>query len=284
MSVLTGTLAWGCWRLDNDDVGQIIACLEACTEAGITVIDTAPVYGYGSEFGVGHAERMLGRAFAKRPELRERFTVVTKAGLDLPVPYDSSAQRLREECRTSLQALDDTTIDVYLIHRPDLLTSWGQLAETLDGLVESGQVRHLGVSNFTPAQVNALGTKLNAPLTTHQFECSLLHIDPICDGTLDQTQELDLAAMAWSPLAGGRLFAENTKSAVVDRCRKLANEKDQSIARIALSFLLKLPAVMPIIGTMKPERIVDTGQASGGSLTRSEWYELMSAARGAPMP
>lgn len=93
MNELPGSIAWGCWRLDHDDVGRLVALLETCHESGIQVIDTAPVYGYGSRFGAGHAERMLGQAFQRRPDLRAHFTVVTKAGLDLPVPYDSSPQR-----------------------------------------------------------------------------------------------------------------------------------------------------------------------------------------------
>lgn len=287
MSTLPGTIAWGCWRLEDDDVGRLIALLEACHEHGIQVIDTAPVYGYGSRFGVGHAERMLGQAFNKRPELRQHFTVVTKAGLNLPTPYDSSRDRLVGECISSRQALGDDTLDVYLIHRPDLLTPASELAESLDQLVAENQVRHIGVSNFTPRQVDSLHAHLDTPLFAHQVECSVLHIDPIQDGTLDQTQTLDMQGMAWSPLAGGRLFndlPDPTRDRVLPVLQRIANDKSRGVSQIALAFLLRLPRLMPIIGSMKPERIVEATMATSDDLTRTEWYAIMSAARGAPMP
>ncbi|MEO0364672.1 MAG: aldo/keto reductase [Pseudomonadota bacterium] len=287
MKTLPGAIAWGCWRLEDEDVGRLVALLEVCHEHGIQVIDTAPVYGYGSRFGAGHAERMLGLAFNKRPELRQHFVVVTKAGLDLPVPYDSSHARLMTECETSRKALGDDTLDVYLIHRPDLLTAWRDLAESLDHLVSEGKVRKVGVSNFTPTQVDAVKAHLEAPLFAHQVECSTLHIDPIQDGTLDQIQALVLQGMAWSPLAGGRLFNDAddpVRDRVLPKLQQIAEQKERSVTQIALSFLLNLPRLMPIVGSMKPERIIEAATAASSDLDRGEWYDIMSAARGAPMP
>ena len=286
-SSLPGTLAWGCWRLDHDEPERAAAVLDACDAAGIRVLDTAPVYGYGTSFGVGHAERLLGAALAARPHIAARSLLVTKCGLDLPAPYDSSDARIDAECDASLERLGVDAIDLYLVHRPDLLTPFASLARTLDRLVESGRVRAVGVSNFSATQVEALQRHLHAPLSGHQFECSVLATGALSDGTLDQCQAHAMPAMAWSPLAGGALFgapATATIARVQEELATVAGELNTEPATVALAFVLGLPSVMPVIGTQTPERIRAAARATELPLSRGQWYRLLAASRGAPMP
>ena len=147
--------------------------------------------------------------------------LATKGGIQPPKPYDSSAGYLRSACEASLSRLGVDVIDIYQVHRPDLLAHPGEVAEVLTELRDAGKVGEVGISNHSVAQARALQAYLDFPIATSQPEFSPLHLDPLVDGTLDLCMELGMAPLAWSPLAGGRLVGElpagDLRAEAVDR-------------------------------------------------------------------
>jgi predicted oxidoreductase len=219
----------------------------------------------------------------------EGALLATKAGVEPGSPYNSSSDYITAACDESLRRLGVDSVDLFYIHRPDFLTHPATLAAALDRLVASGKAGGVGVSNCTPAQIDALTQHLRVPLCAHQFEFSALRADPLYDGTLDQAMREDFAAIAWSPLAGGRLGEEPTRDPAAARVREaiagLAQRHRVAPAAIALAFLLRHPAgVIPILGTKKKERLRACLEAKDCALSRAEWYGLLEAQRGERMP
>ena len=290
-----GPMAYGCWRFAGTDVSPAREKLETALECGMTLIDTADIYGYdGSESapggGFGAAEELLGRVLAATPGLRDRMVLASKGGITPPVPYDSSANYLRAACEASLRRLRCETLDLYQIHRPDLLAHPEDVAHVLDELVTSGKVRAVGVSNHTIAQTRALQTWLWTTLASSQPEFSPLSLDPITDGTLDLCMEAGMVPLGWSPLGGGRLGGEVDPAdlravEVAHVCDRIADEQGVTRSAVLLAWAMRHPAgVVPIIGTQRVERIRECARAVDVELTSYQWYEILVAGRGEPMP
>jgi len=291
-----GPIAYGCWRFAGTSTDEATEKIEAALDAGITLIDTADIYGYrGGELdesghdGFGEAESLLGQVLATSPGLRDRMVLATKGGIRPPLPYDQSARYLRSACEASLRRLGVEHIDLYQIHRPDLLAPVEEVAGVLDELVAAGKVRYLGVSNFTVGQHRALAAHLRAPIATTQPEWHPLHQGPLEDGTLDLCQELGVTPLVWSPLAGGGLVAERPEDPAAARVAEVADriaaEQQVDRAAVLLAWVAHHPSgAIPIVGSQRTERIVRAADATKVRLTRTEWYEILVAGRGRRMP
>ncbi len=279
-------LAYGFWRYCEDEIDAAVEMLLLARENGIDHFDTADVYGGAN--GFGGSERLLGAVRARAPGLFEGAVLATKIGVERGSPYNSSPAYLTAACEASLSRLRVERIDLLYIHRPDLLTHPVELAQTLDGLVAAGKVAAVGVSNFTPAQVEALSRHMKAPIRVHQLEFSAAHVDPLFDGTLDQAMALGIAVAAWSPLAGGRLDGSDTTPAISrvrETLRRIGEHTGVPPAAVALAFLHRHPApVTPIIGTKNPARFRDCLKATDCALSRADWYAIVEACRGKRMP
>jgi predicted oxidoreductase len=286
--LLVSRLAWGMWRLRGDDVARARELVEAALESGINLLDTADIYGFNGRDGFGDAERLLGKVFASAPGLRGQVVLASKGGIIPGVPYDSSASYLTRACEESLRRLGTDCLELYQVHRPDMLTHPAEVARALESLVRSGKVRAIGVSNFTPAQTAALLAHLTVPLASTQPEFSPLTLDPLHDGTLDLAMQHGVSVLAWSPLGGGRLAAADGD----DRALRVSMELDvlaerHGVARAAAaySWLMAHPAgVIPIVGSQQPSRIREAADACRVRWTRPEWYRVLVAARGSPLP
>jgi len=176
---------------------------------------------------------------------------------------------------------------VLLIHRPDWLTSAEETARGLQRVIASGKVRHVGVSNYNVHQYALLGRFLGRAPVTNQIEISLLHMDAIWDGTLDQCQAAGVHPMAWSPLGGGRLAAGDQPEAVRTReaLRRIGAEYGATPEQMAHAWVAALPCrPQVVIGTNKPERITEAAASASIRLERQHWYELWSAAQGRRVP
>jgi predicted oxidoreductase len=188
----------------------------------------------------------------------------------------------------SLRALHTDYIDLLLIHRPDPLMDADETAAALTGLRANGKVLSFGVSNFTPGQFDLLASRLDFPLVTNQVEISILHMQPLHDGTVDQCQRLRVAPMAWSPLGGGRLFASGDEQATRVR-QSLAQVGEElggaTVDQVALAWLLTHPArIVPILGTGKLDRIQQAIQAESLRLSREQWFTIWTASAGREVP
>lgn len=286
-----GRLAYGCWRFAGTCVEEARAKLEAALEVGANVVDTADVYGYGTT-GFGEAEERLGDLLAATPGLRERLVLVTKGGVQPPIPYDSRHNYLVGACEASLRRLKTEAVDLYLVHRPDLLASHEEVARALANLRQTGKIREAGVSNYTVAQTRALQHFLDFPLAATQPEISAWTVDAILDGTLDYAQEAALTPMAWSPLAGGALatgivHADQSErfAAVIGALDRIAEVVGAARDAVGMAWLLAHPSgIVPIIGSQSAERIRSAADAYQVRLTRRQWYSVLEARLGRRMP
>lgn len=287
--IAVSPIAWGMWRLAENGrtAADAARLVHAALDAGLTLLDTADIYGFDGAGGFGNAEALLGEVLFAEPGLRERMVLATKGGILPPLPYDQSPAYLRGALEASLRRLGTGTIDLYQIHRPDILAHPQEVARMLDDAMASGKVRAIGVSNFTPAQIEALGHFLGHPLSATQPEISPLRIDCFANGELDQAMRLALTPLAWSPLGGGRLLGPQSSrdravAAVLDR---IGSEQGVSRAVAAYGWLMAHPAgIVPIVGSQDAARIAEAAQALTMRWTRQDWYEVLVAARGEPLP
>lgn len=306
-SLLSSRLAYGCWRLAGTwNPAEITPESEArgrkavvtAFEAGYTLFDHADIYCRG------HAERIFGEAMKQVPGMREKILIATKCGIrfpgepnpDSPQRYDFSAEYIVRSCEGSLKRLGIETIDLYQLHRPDYLADPHEVAKAFTKLKQSGKVRYFGISNFRPTLVTALQVACPMPLVVHQVEISLARLDCFTDGTLDQCLIEGMTPLAWSPLArgllgdGGTSVSPEQKAAygaekILPAIDAIAKARGVSRIVVALAWLLKHPSkIVPIVGSTNPERIREAVKAPDIELTREEWYKLLLAARGEPLP
>ncbi len=280
-------IAWGMWRFAGRSVTEGRSLIEAAFDAGITLFDTADIYGFDGSGGFGDAETLLGDVFAESPDVRERMVLATKGGITPPVPYDQSRAYLMAALDASLRRMKVEQVDLYQVHRPDILTHPQELARTLDDMIASGKVRAVGVSNFTPEQCGALSVYLNAPLASVQPEFSPLHLEPLTNGLFDRAMADDVAILAWSPLGGGRVGdpQDARGSAVATALDAIAGKFAVSRAAATYSWIMAHPArVIPIVGTQNPGRIAEVADAFKITWSRQDWYDVLVAARGEKLP
>jgi predicted oxidoreductase len=286
-------IVYGSWRLleDQPTAQDVNRRLGHCLDAGITTIDTAEIYG-------GYrVEAMLGEALALTPGLRSKLEIVTKSGIYIPhasAPkrrvafYDASAAQLTKSVEESLRLLRTDRMELFLVHRPDWLTSVDDTADGLNRLLKSGKILNAGVSNYSHTQFAALSDRMDQPLVTNQVEFSLLHMAPLFDGTFDQCQARRIRPMAWSPLAGGRLFdASNEAAARIAKEAALIAPKygNATIEQLAYAWVLSHPAKpLALLGTNKLDRIKSGAQADSIVLEREDWFALWVAAQGHGIP
>ena len=307
-TLVSPRLAYGCWRIcgtwDPKDVtpqrqetGK--RAVLAAYEAGYTLFDHADIYCRGE------CESLFGQVLRDVPEMRRRILVATKCGIrfagepnpDSPQRYDFSPEHIISSCEGSLRRLGVETIDLYQLHRPDYLMDPAAVAAAFDRLRSQGKVREFGVSNFSPSQLTALQSACPFPLVVNQVEIHLGRLDPFEDGTLDQCLTDKITPLAWSPLGGGLVTPDGSDNygtpkrpresvlPLIALLQKTAAAYDATPALIALSWLLKHPAgIIPIIGSTTPQRIREATRADSIDLSRDDWYRLLIAARGEPLP
>ena len=285
--IVAGVMRLGEWAMDTD---ALINFIHECLDMGITTFDHADIYGSYT------CEALFGKAMAADPSLRGRLELVTKCGIQLVSPnrpdtyvhhYDTSRDHIVASAERSLRNLRTDSLDLLLIHRPDPLMDADEVAEALSSLRQSGKVRHAGVSNFMPWQFHLLQSRLDFPLVTNQIELSVLYLDPLHDGTLDQMQRLRVPPMAWSPVAGGRLFnpGDDRARRVRSALEVIGREVGTSAEGVALAWLLRHPArVLPVMGTGKIERLREAAAAENITLDRQQWFTVWEASAGHEVP
>ena len=280
----------GAWRLAEWGwtPQQRLAWIEGNLDLGVTSFDHADIYGGYS------VEALFGEALALRPALRSRMQLVSKCGIKLVNAarpghqvkhYDTSAAHVRASVEQSLQALRTDNLDLLLIHRPDALLDFDELASTFEALHREGKVRHFGVSNFAPHQLAPLHRRI--ALATHQIELSPLHLDPLHDGTLDQCQDLGLRPMIWSPLAGGRLFTWDgeRERRVRHTMQTMADELGVSLTTLAIAWVMRHPSrPLPILGSRRIEVATEAMAALQLQLDAQQWWRIWSASTGHEVP
>lgn len=285
--IAVSPIAWGMWRFAGVSASEGRSLVEAAFAAGVTLFDTADIYGFDGAGGFGDAESLLGEVFASAPDLRGRMVLATKGGITPPVPYDSGRDYLMQALENSLRRLRTDSVDLYQIHRPDILAHPQEVARTLEDMVSAGKVRAIGVSNYTVEQSWALASFLSVPLASQQPEFSPLHTDPMTDGLFDFAMAEGVATLAWSPLGGGRIAQPGTgrEKAVAIAIDAVAARFEVSRTAATYSWIMAHPArVIPIVGTQNPGRIAELTDPYKVRWTRQDWYDVLVASRGEKLP
>ena len=289
------TLAWGGWRITGSDETRtpedLCHFLLQLQNLGIDWIDLADIYDDGA------CETLIGQAMALEPGLHQHFKITTKCGVRFPSPgqpgvtvahYRSDPEYIRSSLDASLNRLQIDQVSTLLLHRPDYLMNASDTGKALDELVRSGRIEAAGVSNFTVSQMSLLQAAMASRLTINQIEFSVLHSDPLDDGTLEYAQQQDQTIMAWSPLAQGRLFDQDTTARRIRSGLEAVIQSDDpdQIAGAALAWVgyhSSKPVV--ILGTTRIERLkaqVDTARQT--RFDPQSWYQILELARGHKVP
>ena len=284
-------IVYGMWRIGDDadtSPTHIQAKIEACLEQGITTIDEADIYG-------GYAaEELLGNALRAAPGLRDKLEIVTKCDIVAPAGrhsaarvkyYDTSSDHILASVDNSLKLMSIDHIDLLLIHRPDPMMDPVETGAALDGLVASGKVGHVGVSNFKPHDWTLLQSAMTTPLVTNQIELSLLAHEGFTNGDVAYLQERKTPIMAWSPLGGGALVAGAADTGLVACLQAVAKRNGVDRSAVAVAWLLAHPGnILPVMGTNTIARIRAFSDAFKVQMDRQTWFELYTAALGHEVP
>jgi aryl-alcohol dehydrogenase-like predicted oxidoreductase len=196
--IAQGTWAIGGWMWGGTDERESIRTIHAALDKGITLIDTAPVYGFGV------SEEIVGKAIKERGH-REKVFIATKVGLEWQngsVTRNSSAARIHEEVQDSLRRLRTDYIDIYQVHWPDLAVPIEETAYAMQALFKEGVIRAIGVSNYSPEQMIQFMSV--CPLHTVQPPYNLFEREIERD-VLPYVRETNLSAFAYGPLCRGLL-------------------------------------------------------------------------------
>ncbi len=292
--ITSSRLIYGCMRIAGDntlaDKAKGKLALRTALEAGYNHFDHADIY------GGGHCESLFGELLKElrqeTPAIREQLIITSKAGIRFePQRYDFSTDYLTSSVENSLKRLNVDYLDMFLLHRPDYLFNAEQVAQTFQQLKASGKVKHFGVSNFSPSQVNLLQSVLDEPLLVNQIEINIHNINSFSDGSLDQCQQLGITPIAWCPLGGvaypawGNTFSPADEKRIEVELARQAEQYNCMSWQLILAWLLKHPAsICPIIGSTTPERIVAAKQALAIEYSHADWYRLLEARNGFAQP
>ena len=279
-----GTWAMGGWMWGGTDEREAIATIRAAVERGVTLIDTAPVYGFG------RSEEIVGKALAEGG-LRDQVRIATKVGLewkDGAVFRNSSPARIRQEIEDSLRRLRTEVIDVYQVHWPDLETPIEDTARTLEELRREGKIRAIGVSNYSPAQMEVFraAAKLEAVQPPYNLFERRIEAD-----VLPYARRAGLTVVSYGALCRGLLsgrMSANTKFegddlrkvdpkfqgerfrqylAAVGGLENLARERyGKSVLALAVRWVLDQGPTIALWGARKPQQMDAIGDVEGWHL------------------
>ncbi|KFJ03654.1 aldo/keto reductase [Bifidobacterium subtile] len=297
--VAASRVALGVMRINEkrqDDADKIV---KTVLDNGVNFFDTADCY------SSGESSRRFGQALVDLGVKRDEIFVQTKFGIyrdpesnDI-TRYDFSKQHLLAALDGELENLQTDYVDFVLLHRPDTLVNLDELAEAFNELQTSGKVRHFGVSNVNPWQVELLQSAISQKLEVNQLQFGLGHTSmvqqefhvnmedaPSIDhdgGLIAYSRLRNMTIQAWSPFQFGffeGVFIDNPKFPELnEELDELAKKYGVGKSAIAVAWILRHPAKMQVLlGSMTPTRLADMVAGAEVELTAQEWYDLYLAA------
>jgi aryl-alcohol dehydrogenase-like predicted oxidoreductase len=289
--VALGTWAMGGWMWGGSDDATAIRTIHAALDSGINLIDTAPVYGFG------RSEELVGKALSGGS--RQRALIATKVGLDWRdgKPFrNSSPARLRQELEDSLRRLRTDFIDIYQVHWPDESVPIEETAEVLDEFLRAGKIRAIGVSNFSPEQMDRF--RKVAPIHTVQPPYNLFERQIERD-VLPYAEQCGLIVLAYGALCRGLLTTKITAKTkfegddlrkadpkfqpprltqyltAVAALERLARERyGKAVLALAIRWLLDRGHVVALWGARRPDQVMPVNDAMGWSLDNESMREI----------
>lgn len=287
-------VAVGCMRINSLDKAGAERFVQSSLEIGANFFDHADIY------GAGECESIFADAIRMSPSVRENIILQSKCGIrpDKGM-FDFSKEHILNSVDGILKRLKTEYLDVLLLHRPDTLVEPEEVAAAFDQLEQSGKVRHFGVSNQNPMQIQLLNKYVKQPIVANQLQLSITNATMISQGfnvnmenapavnrdgsILDFCRLNDITIQPWSPFQYGffeGVFLGNEKFPELNKkIDEIAAKYGVTNTTIAIAWLLRHPANMqPVTGTMNIERLKDCVRAADIRLTREEYYEIFRAA------
>lgn len=282
----------GCMRMDRLSLNEAEQMVHTCLEQGVNFFDHADIY------GGGESETRFTQAIHMNDDVREKVILQSKCGIRKGM-FDFSKEHILSSVDGILKRLHTDYLDVLLLHRPDALMEPEEVAEALNELEESGKVKHFGVSNQNPMQIELLRKYVKQPFVANQLQLSITNATMISaginvnmendsainrdGGILDYCRLKDITIQPWSPFQYGYfegVFIGSDKYPELNqKLDEIAEKYQVTSTAIAIAWILRHPAHMqPIVGTMNPSRMIEICKASDVVLTREEWYEIYRAA------
>lgn len=292
LNITASNIVMGCMRisqLSNKDAATLI---HTAMDEGINFFDHADIY------GKGESEVRFSEAIQMNETIREKMILQSKCGICSGF-YDSSKEHILTSVDNILKRLNTSYLDVLLLHRPDALIEPEEVAAAFDQLRLSGKVKYFGVSNYNPMQIELLQKYVSQKLIVNQLQLSVVHTPMIDSGMavnmhidqavnregsiLDYCRLHDITIQAWSPFQKGFIegpfFEDKKYTKVIEVIDRIAAKYGVSRTTIAVAWITRHPAnIQVILGTTKPERLIEGCKGSELRLTREEWYEIYKAA------
>ncbi len=286
-------IAVGCMRINRLSKQEAESFVQTAIDIGANFFDHADIYGDGV------CEEVFADAIHMNASVREKIMLQSKCGIRKGVAFDFSKEHILKSVDGSLKRLKTDYLDVLLLHRPDALVEPQEVAEAFDKLQTSGKVRHFGVSNQNPMQMQLLKKSVKQPIVANQLQLSITNATMISQGlhvnmldntavnrdgsVLDFCRLNDITIQPWSPFQFGffqGVFLDNPDFPKLNaKVNEIAAKYSVTNTTIAIAWLLRHPAKMqPVTGTMNVERLKDCAKAADIRLTREEWYEIYLAA------
>lgn len=304
--MIASRVALGVMRMDALDAADAARTVAVAHDSGIDYFDTADIYGFHDHAAHASSKR-FGQAWKDAGLDRSTIFIQTKFGIDYSFGendggangYDFSAKHLIDALDHELEALQTDYVDAVLLHRIDTLFELNEVAEAFDALESSGKVRHFGVSNMGPWQIELLQSGLRQKLEINQLQFGLMHTqmldaeiqfnmasDPAADrtgGILPYSRLKHMTIQAWCPFQSGTEygpFVGNEQFSELNaELTRLAGKYGSTPNGIAVAWILRHPAgIQPLLGSMTPERIRQMAAGADIELERRDWWSLYQAA------
>ena len=291
-SMTASAISLGCMRMARLEKKSVDAIMDCALQNGINYFDHADIY------GGGNSEALFGGYLKRHAGVRDKIFIQTKCAIH-DGQYDFSKEHIISSVEGSLLRLGVDYVDALLLHRPDTLMEPDEVAEAFNTLESSGKVRHFGVSNHNPMQIELLKTSVKQPLIANQLQLSVTEAGMITSGmnanmknaesvmhdgsVLEYSRIKKMTIQAWSPFQYGFFkgtFVDNDDFPQLNaKLGEIAEKYNISKTGVAAAWILRHPASMQLIaGTMDPLHLNDICKASDVTLTHAEWYEIYRAA------
>ncbi len=268
------------WRWEHEqmaDARRAEEIVETCLELGINTFD------YGDTSSQLKTEELVGNILSSRSIKREEVVLFAKCGLRKDAKGnsfpDNSRNYLLDSVDHFLKDLRTDYLDIFLLNGFDYTANPEETAVALEHIVHTGKAKHIGIANFSGTQHRLLANYLNIPIVTSHIELNLLDTSPIRDGRIDFIKEQYTKPLVWAPLAGGEILEGGSEQAI--RLRKILNEvagkHSANLEQIAVAWLISL-GVLPIIGSLKQERIRNVATATDIQISKEDWYAIYELA------
>ncbi len=282
----------GCMRIGGMEPAKLDALIRTSLDLGIDFYDHADIYGGGK------CEEVFAASVKRLGLDRSKIILQSKCGIRKGF-FDFSKEHILTSVDAILKRLDTDYLDILLLHRPDALIEPDEVASAFETVLKAGKVRHFGVSNFNPGQVELLQASLPMKLHANQLQMSVMHTgmvdrgltvnmrhDNSLDrdgGILDYCRLKKITVQPWSPFQFGffeGVFVDNPKFPELNKVMgAIAAEYGITKTGLAIAWLQRHPAKMQtVLGTTNPGRVKEVADACKITLSRPHWYEIYRAA------